>query len=141
MKNIFLLLILTLGLFGCSNNDFNNGNPYLPDYSFSTDINLDLVEFDALKFPSNSVAIHRQGLGVGGLILFNTGTSVVAYDLACPNHAFQDCSILEINGGPVARCSCDNLEYMLHLGISQGAQYPLKSYRVERNGNMIRVFN
>jgi nitrite reductase/ring-hydroxylating ferredoxin subunit len=39
-------------------------------------------------------------------------------------------------------CSCDNNEYSLFTGLSQGgSQYPLKQYRVEVNGTILRVYN
>jgi nitrite reductase/ring-hydroxylating ferredoxin subunit len=38
-------------------------------------------------------------------------------------------------------CACDSAEYSLFTGQSAGKQYPLKQYRVEVNGNVLRVYN
>jgi hypothetical protein len=37
-------------------------------------------------------------------------------------------------------CACDSAEYSLFTGQG-GLQYPLKQYRVEVNGTIIRVYN
>ncbi len=40
-----------------------------------------------------------------------------------------------------AVCPCDEAEYSLFTGQSEGKQYPLKQYRVEVNGNTLLVYN
>ena len=66
-------------------------------------------------------------------------TGFNAFDAACPNQAISSCSTMTINGIN-AVCGCDNSEYSLFTG--QGPlQYPLKQYRVQVNGNVLRVYN
>ncbi|SHL48066.1 Rieske (2Fe-2S) protein [Flavobacterium xanthum] len=135
-KYSFFLLILPL-LFSCSDSGFNNTNPYLPNYSFTMDINMKLPSYSNLKFVSNSVVI--PALGVRGVIIFNTGSGYNAFDAACPNQALSSCSTMTIKGIN-AICGCDNREYSLFSG--QGPlQYPLKQYRVQVNGDVLRVYN
>ncbi len=138
MKKYFLLLIVFPLLFGCSNDSPNNNNPYLPIYQVNTEINLNLPQYSDLKFVSNAVYIANQG--VRGIIVFNMGSGYNAFDAACPNQALSSCSTMTIKGIN-AICACDNAEYSLFSGQSKGKQYPLRQYRVEVNGNVLRVFN
>ena len=126
-------------LFGCSTNSNNNNNPYIPNYAVNVDINMNLPQYSNLKFVSNAVYIPNQG--ARGIIVFNSGSGFNAFDAACPNQALSSCSTMTIKGGIMALCSCDNAEYSLFTGQSTGKQYPLKQYRVEVNGNLLRVYN
>ena len=140
MKNYFLLLIAIPMFSGCSTNNFNNNNPYIPNYSFTVDINMNLPSYSKLLYVSNAVYIPNQGSG-RGIIIFNTsGTDYNAFDAACPNQALGACSTMTIKGIN-ALCPCDSAEYSLFTGQSTGKQYPLKQYRVEVNGNVLRVYN
>lgn len=139
MKKYFLLLLILPMFFGCSTNSPNNNNPYIPNYAVNVDINMNLPQYSNLKFVSNGVYIPNQG--VRGIIVFNTsGTTYNAFDAACPNQALSSCSTMTIKGIN-ALCACDGAEYSLFSGQSTGKQYPLKQYRVEVNGNLLRVYN
>jgi nitrite reductase/ring-hydroxylating ferredoxin subunit len=136
-----LFSFLTLCFFaGCENSGFNNNNPYLQNYSFSIDINMDLPSFNALQFPSNAVRILQPGVGIRGIIVFNTGSGYRAYEAACPNQAVNTCSTMTING-IMAVCPCDNVEYNLFTGLGNNMPYPMKPYQIQQNGNTLRVFN
>ncbi|MES2241209.1 MAG: hypothetical protein V4497_13220 [Bacteroidota bacterium] len=138
MKKISLILLVSILLFSCSDN-FNNKNPYLADYTFSTTIDTNLPSYSNLKFVSNAVYISTPGVGVRGIYVFNTGSGYNAFDAACPNQALSSCSTMTLNGINLV-CPCDKEEYSLFSG--QGTlKYPLKQYRVEVNGNIIRVYN
>lgn len=138
MKKYFFLLIAFPMLFGCTSNSINNNNPYLPNYTFTIDINMNLPSYSSLMYPSN--AIYYPGQGVRGIIVFNTGSGYTAFDAACPNQALSSCSTMTIKGIN-SLCACDSAEYSLFTGQSAGKQYPLKQYRVEVNGNVLRVYN
>lgn len=137
MKKYFLLFVVISMFSSCSNSTFNNKNPYLPNYSFTIDINMNLPSYSTLLYPSN--AIYYSGQGVRGIIVFNTGSGYNAFDAACPNQALGACSTMTIKGIN-ALCPCDSKEYSLFTGQG-GLQYPLKQYRVEVNGNVLRVYN
>ncbi|SHF73113.1 Ferredoxin subunit of nitrite reductase or a ring-hydroxylating dioxygenase [Flavobacterium fluvii] len=150
MKKYFFLWLVFPVLFGCSTDKVNNKNPYLPNYTFTIDINMNLPAYSDLKYVSNAVYYPNQGAG-RGLFIFNTGSGYVAFDAACPNQALSSCSTmafkkldpndpLKIDKTTVV-CSCDNAEYSLFSGQSAGKQYPLKQYRVEANGTTLRVYN
>jgi len=147
MKKIILLLTLSSFFFSCNDNGFNNKNPYLPNYTFTVDINMNF--YDNLKFTSNG--IYYSAEGVRGIIIFNTGSGYKVFDAACPNQALSSCSTmsfkkldpvdpLKIDKTTVV-CSCDGAEYSLFSGQSSEKQYPLKQYRVEVRGNVLRVYN
>ena len=146
MKKYFLLLLLFPLLFGCSTNSPNNNNPYLPNYTVNVEINMNLPQYSDLKFVSNGVYIPNQG--VRGIIVFNMGSGYNAFDAACPNQSLSSCSTMtfkKIDDQRIDKttvvCPCDNAEYSLFSGQSAGKQYPLKQYRVEVVGNLLRVYN
>jgi nitrite reductase/ring-hydroxylating ferredoxin subunit len=137
MKKIIFLSLITLLLTNCSSNSINNSNPYIPNYAFTVSINTDLPAYNNLKFPSN--AVYYAGVGAKGIFIFNTGSGFNAFDAACPNQSLSACSTMTIKGINVV-CACDNEEYNLFTGLST-LKYPLKQYRVEVNGSVIRVYN
>ena len=137
MKKI-LLLLLFLPILSCDDNNFNNNNPNIPNYSFSEPININLPAYSQLQFASN--AIYYPGGSLNGIIVFNTGSGYNAFDAACPNQPLGPCSTMRISGIN-AICGCDDAEYSLFTGQSPGMEYPMKQYRVEVNGSTLRVFN
>ena len=124
-------------LISCSEQGIRNSNPNLPNYAVLIDLNLNLPEYSSLKFVSNAVLI--PGKGVRGVVVFNTGSGYNAFDVACPNQALSSCSTMTIKGINLL-CACDNEEYSLFSGQSK-LQYPLKQYRVQVNGEVLRVYN
>lgn len=137
MKKCILLLFIMAAFIGCSNSNFNNKNPNIPNYSFTVDLNLNLPVYSNLKFPSN--AIYYAGAGAKGIYVFNTGSGYNAFDAACPNQAFTSCTAMTLNGINIV-CPCDENEYSLFTGQGK-LEYPLKQYRVEVNGSVLRVYN
>ena len=140
MKKILFLTLFSIALFSCSKDKFNNNNPYLPNYAFSMDVNKSLPTYNALSFTGNAVRVYPAGGPSRGVIIFNTGSGYNAYDGACPNQDLSTCSTLTISGSN-ANCPCGSENYNLFTGQSAGKQYPLKPYRVEINGEVIRVYN
>lgn len=137
-----LLLLLTTVFLACNNDNFNNRNPYIPSYAFSTQIDMTLPSFSQLQFPSNAKYYNDGVTGVRGVIIFNTGSGYNAFDAACPNQELGSCSTMVING-IFARCNCDDAEYSLFTGQTDepGHEYPMKPYRVSRNGNILTIYN
>ncbi len=140
MKKILSSILILTFLFGCSKDKFNNNNPYLPNYAFSIDLNKSLPSYSALNFTGNAVKAYPANGPSRGVIIFNTGSGYNAYDGACPNQDLSSCSTLTISGSN-ANCPCGSENYNLFTGQSAGKQYPLKPYRVEVNGDLIRVYN
>jgi len=140
MKKILSSVLILTFIFGCSKDKFNNNNPYLPNYAFSIDLNKSLPSYSALNFTGNAVKAYPANGPSRGVIIFNTGSGYNAYDGACPNQDLSSCSTLTISGSN-ANCPCGSENYNLFTGQSAGKQYPLKPYRVEVNGDLIRVYN
>lgn len=140
MKKIFLLFCSTILLGSCSKDKVNNNNPYLPNYTFSVDIDTSLPLYNNLTFAGNGIRITQQNIGVRGIFVFNTGSGFTAFDAACPNQTLSSCSTMTLSGIN-AVCACDSKQYSLYTGLASGVQYPMKAYRVEINGSVIRVYN
>lgn len=142
MKKLFLLLLVIPFLYQCSKENFNNYNPYLPNYQFSITIDMNLPSYSVLKFPSNAKLILDQSAGVNGVVVFNTGSGYRAFDSSCPNQELSSCSMLRISGVNVV-CPCDDVQYSLFTGQAMGTQtqYPLKPYRIEQIGDVLRIYN
>lgn len=140
MKKYFFIIITSFFFLGCSNNENSNKNPYIPNYSFSVDINMNLPLYSPLKSPGNG--IYYSNAGAKGIMIFNTGSGYNAFDAACPNQELSSCSTMTINGIN-AVCSCDKKEYNLFTGQATTAStYPMKQYRVQVvSETLIRIYN
>ncbi len=138
MKKYLLLIVLPL-LLGCESDKFNNENPYVTNYSFSIDVNLNLPLYNNLRFAGNSAYISNAG--ALGVWVFNSGSGYYAFDAACPNQPISQCSRMIVSGG-YATCACDDIKYSMYTGLGEGdVQYPMKQYRVQVNGDNLRVYN
>jgi nitrite reductase/ring-hydroxylating ferredoxin subunit len=138
MKKQILFLMLLIFFIGCSNNESSNKNPYIPNYSFSVDLNMNLPLYSTLKSPGNG--IYYSNAGAKGIIVFNTGSGYNAFDAACPNQEISSCSTMTFKGIN-ALCACDNKEYNLFTGQGD-ATYPMKQYRVQIiSETLIRIYN
>ena len=145
MKYPFFLLLIVLAMLSCSkNDDKQERNPYLTDPVVNLTLNLNLPEYNALKFPGNSV-ITSQGIK-GIVVICVSETQYFAYDLTDPNHVPSNCSRMEIEG-PIATCPCPNESNKYNL-INFGrhtsepdTKYPMQNYRAERNGNVVVISN
>ena len=140
MKKILVLIFFVFLIIGCDQSNTNNNNPYLPNTSFSVQINISLPTYSNLQFPSNALKVDFANAGIRGIIVFNTGTGYRAFDGACPNQNVSTCSTLTLSGIN-ATCPCDSAVYSLFTAQSPGKQYPLKEYRAEISGTIITISN
>ena len=145
MKKLILVVFTGFLLLSCSKNDNgNSNNQFLPDQNFDTGnaINTIFPQYNSLQFPGNHAIIESYGLN--GIVVYNTGSSYIAFELSDPNHALQTCSKLTVQG-VIATCGCtDAKQYDILTGQAQEGttgQYTLKPYFVETSGNVIRVYN
>ena len=140
VKKIVFFLV-AISCLSCHKDSFNNDNPYLPNYSFSMDVNKNLPTYSDLQYASRAVKVYPANGPTKGVIVFNTGSGYNAYDGGCPNQSLTSCSTLSISGIN-AVCQCDNAIYNLFTGQCPGKTYPLKAYRVDVVSNdVIRVYN
>ena len=146
MKNLVYFLLLSFIIITSCSNDDNQAecvSRLLPNYGFDTGsaINLNLPQYSGLQFPGNTVLIN--GYSVKGFYLYNTGSSIVAFEASDPAHAPSGCSQMTLSGIELS-CECgDGNKYQLLTGqqIAGEGAHCLRAYRVDRIGNIIRVYN
>jgi hypothetical protein len=144
MNSKLIALFLGLILISCTNDDTrNDNNPNLLSPLISVNLNLNLPQFNPLKFPGNSLIL--DGEGIRGVVIYNVNNDLyTAFELSDPNHTPNGCSKMSING-ILASCPCttDTNIYDIVTGQHQSNEvlYPLQQYLVIRNGDNIQVTN
>lgn len=144
MKKIVSLFCLVFLFLGCSSDNVRYRNPFIPEYSFSLNIDANLPSFSGLQSPINPILIYDGITGANGIIVMKiSDTDYRAWEANCPNQYPSPCSRMFIVGTN-AKCPCDNIEYSLFTGVGINGQgeYTMKPYRVDVLGkNLIRVSN
>ena len=144
MKSNSIALFLCLILIGCNKDDSpNDNNPNLLSPLISVNLNLNLPQYNALKFPGNSLVLNSEG--IRGVVIYNVNNDLyTAFELSDPNHIPNGCSKMTING-IVATCPCttDTNSYDIVTGQHQGNEslFPLQQYFAARNGDNIQISN
>jgi len=144
MKKKIITLFIILAFLACKSDDEQlNDNPNLFMPVVNLNLNLNLPEYNPLKFPGNSIIINTQG--VKGIVIYNVNNDLyTAFDLSDPNHIPNQCSRMDIDG-ILASCPCpnDQNEYNIVTGIHTANEslFPMQQYRSERTGDNLRVFN
>ncbi|MAN59977.1 MAG: hypothetical protein CMC08_09110 [Flavobacteriaceae bacterium] len=144
MKIKLLSLFVLIGLCSCkSDDDLNQDNPFLLDPLVDLTLNLNLPEYNQLRFPSGSVQITQQG--IKGIVIYNINNEQYsAFELSDPNHTPNSCSKMTVEG-IVASCPCPDDTNSYNIVTGQHTEnpevYPMQAYRIVRSGNTIRVTN
>ncbi|MFD2791004.1 hypothetical protein KCTC52924_01660 [Arenibacter antarcticus] len=142
MKPILGLLILAIFI-SCDNNH-SDRNPYLLETNFRYPINLN-YEID-LRYPGNAIHIKDATVGIRGAFVFYSGSSYLAWEASCPNHAPNDCSTMSLEG-LIVTCSCEGYRYHLSNGQlldrpDDGKRYhDLLFYQATLSGNTVIISN
>jgi len=141
MKRFLLWLPVFLLFLSCTKNAVRNNNPYLPNYNFSSILNLNLPLFSPLNSNLNPMALTLDS-DINVLVMKVSGSEYRAWNANCPNQSPAVCSNLVISGLN-GKCNCDEILYSLFTGIgSNNVQYTMIPYRVEILGNnSIRIYN
>ncbi|WP_108807297.1 Rieske (2Fe-2S) protein [Aquimarina spinulae] len=141
-KTLFLASILLI--LSCSSDDNGDNNQFLPPSSVNYQINLNLPQFNPLKFPSNHLVDNSENGSIKGVIIYNIdNTQYAAFELSDPNHAPSSCSTQTIDG-ITATCNCDDgNSYNIVTGqqTSGEGQFGLRRYNVRREGNTLFISN
>ena len=142
-KKQLILIGLMLAL-SCGKNDLER-NPFLPDLRFSLPVNLNLPQYDNLRFAGGTILLPNAGHK--GIHLFNlNGSSYLAWEASCPNHLPSSCSQTQLVG-VLAECPCEDYRYSLATGQllnpPKGATniYSLIMYTVDVRGNNLVISN
>ena len=141
MKKIYIVLFFLPFLFSCDGGVVNYNNPNVPNFQVNLQLNMSLPQYNNLQFAGNHVVDYSQG--ARGIVVFNAGNTFLAYDLACPNQAFNICTQAMTVNSVEVKCNCNSSEnsYSLYTGQSQGQQYPMKPYHVQVGGGYLYVTN
>ena len=139
----FIYLFLIIFITSCSSNSVDDKNcRFLLNVGVNVSVNMSLPQYSQLQFISNSVYVPNAGNA--GIIVTNTGSGYLAWDASDPNHTPSSCSTLTVSGLN-ATCGCgDENTYSLVTGQALGdgnLQCSLKNYRVEKNGNVLLIYN
>jgi hypothetical protein len=138
----FGLIILFVYASCSKKNTIDPNCNFLANINVMVSLNLNLSQYNQLTFPNNPVYVTNEGNG--GIIVNNTGAGYVAFDAADPNHIYNDCSILTINGLE-AVCGCEDANtYSLLTGLvleNSTLRCTLKPYFVESSGNTLYITN
>ncbi|MBC9797567.1 hypothetical protein [Sinomicrobium weinanense] len=146
-KTIYTAIAITVFFLSSCSDDKGERNPYLLEAQFSFDINLNLPKYNGLTIPGNAVYIDDPTVGIRGILVINAGGSFYAWEASCPNHAPNDCSTMEIEGGTNCRCNCEDYEYslfngqMLNRPDTEERTYDLLFYQTQKSGSTLRVYN
>jgi len=144
MKHRILFAITALLLISCGRDDGPvDNNPFLITPIVSLDLNLNLPEYNSLRFPGNSVIIPGQG--IRGIVVYNVNNDLyTAFELSDPNHVPNNCSRMDVEG-VIATCPCtdDTHSYDIVTGQHQTDEnlFPMQQYRAQRAGDNILVSN
>ncbi len=144
MKKYFYCFFAIALLVSCSTDDSSDNNPFLPPATFNYQLNLDLPQYNDLKFPGNFFIDNIQGHGIRGVIIYNVDNNLYhAFELSDPNHSPSDCSH-QLVSGITSTCNCnDGNSYNIVTGqqtSGEGGQH-LRRYRIRRDGNTLFVSN
>tara|TARA_B100000508_G_C11451960_1_gene274586 strand:- start:26 stop:463 length:438 start_codon:yes stop_codon:yes gene_type:complete len=145
MKKTLGWLFIALILGSCKGDDdrpLDDNNPNLTTPIVNITLNLNLPQYNPLRFPGNSIVLNQQG--IRGIIVYNVNNDLyTAFDLSDPNHFPNDCSRMTVEG-IIATCTCDDdNSYDIVTGQHQSNEnkYPMQQYRTERVGDNITVSN
>ena len=141
---LILLSLIVLSSTSCSKTPIIR-NPYISDVPINYQVNLNLPQYDQLRFVGGSAYIYQAGLK--GVLLYNlNGRTFLAWEATCPNHTPRSCSLLELNTS-LAQCSCENFQYslangqLLNADENANTSYPLINYQVEVYDSFLTIRN
>ncbi|WP_299259666.1 hypothetical protein [uncultured Aquimarina sp.] len=145
MKKIIVLICFSISILSCSSDDNRINNPNLPSIGFNFTVNLDLPEFNELKFPGNAKVITTGGVGIKGVIVYNINDTLYsAFELSDPNITPSSCSALNVTGVIASsNCGNDNEYQIASFGQQSSGEggFPLLAYQIRREGNILVISN
>lgn len=128
----------------CSKNNIER-NPFLPELRFSVPVNLNLPQYDNLRYAGGSVLLPQYGHH--GILVFNlNGSTYIAWEASCPNHLPNNCSQTELQG-VLSVCRCEDYQYSLATGqllnppSNSERFYSLINYQVSPQGSSLVISN
>ncbi|PKV48408.1 hypothetical protein ATE84_0407 [Aquimarina sp. MAR_2010_214] len=144
-KTLFLASVLLI--LSCSSDNKVDNNQFLPPSNVNYQINLNLPQFNPLKFPGNHLVDNTENGSIRGIIIYNIdNTQYAAFELSDPNHSPNNCSAVSVENQTsiTATCGCDDgNSYNIVTGqqTSGDGQFGLRRYNVRREGNTLFISN
>ncbi|MCC9041868.1 hypothetical protein LNQ81_04025 [Myroides sp. M-43] len=149
MKKLFLFLFTILISVSCGKTNGKYTNPYLPSQSVNFSLYLNDPAAINLLNPGGVYVAYGVGNSISGIAIYNAGAQYFAYELTCPNHKPEGCSVLtrKDNKGIFVYCSCkhnhDGVQAQFSLingqSLTPGVQYQLKPYPVRKQGDYLHI--
>lgn len=134
MKKL-ILLVFFIGLISCGSDD--DENQFLPNVAVNVQINLNLPQYHDLLVGGGSA--YANG-GIKGIIIYNTGTSYVAFDRACPHLTLQACAQMTVESIFMV-CPCDSARFQIIDGAPENGdiRQAARFYNVTKSGNTLFI--
>ncbi|MDX5346967.1 MAG: hypothetical protein LPJ89_01645 [Hymenobacteraceae bacterium] len=143
IRNVLLILFLSIGCFACSDDD-NQPKQLIPDVYVNEQINLTNIQYAPLRQDGGYVYI--QG-GVRGIIVYRQSTnSYIAFERNCPYQPFDDCALVSVDQSRLFMIdSCCKSQFDFSGAVIAGpATLPLKRYSTAitgSTGNFLYITN
>lgn len=134
---IFVFVIICLSIQSCGKE-----GDYIPDIPFN--LNISTIELDNINdSPGKVVILSRKGAGVAGLVFYNNGSRILAYDRCSSVNPEQRNPVTWIEGTNLVEDKVSGALFILTDGSAYKApaSRSLKAYHVSLNGNYITVSN
>lgn len=137
MKKLLFGLLFLMILTACGKNQ-DNIIPYVP-----VNFNSPLANPALLKLKSVGGAVVLTGYGYAGLILYNNGNEIMAYDRCSTVNPEKKCAVNLDEPTISVTDPCSGAKFLLMDGFAAKApaQYPLRRYQVIVTSNNISVIN
>ena len=137
MKKIFLGFVILSIFAACAKNQ-DSVIPYVP-VRFNSSINNPAL----LKIKTTGGAVVLPGYGYAGLILYNRGDEIVAYDRCSTVNPEKKCAVNLDTPSLTVTDPCSGAKFLLFDGAAAKAPAvrPLLRYQVSLAGNNISVTN
>lgn len=151
MKRLFFFLLIFL-ITSCDKKYVSN----IPSFPVSMELDLTFEDKDLVgsltykTFTKEDIA-KRTGIysvGYGGVLVYHGIDQFYAYDLSCPHEASRTIHIKVEEDGLNATCPKCNSRFDLDSGVGFPVSGPaneenfhLKSYKVNKNGNKVYIWN
>lgn len=137
MKTLPAIICCLLVVIACRKD--NEGR--IPDVLVNFRASVTDPRLSRLNSPGGAVAVENYG--VAGLILYNTGSQLVAFDRCSSVNPQQRCAVVPDDPSLTATDPCSGAKFSLTDGapVKAPAVRPLKQYLVTVSGNILQVTN
>jgi nitrite reductase/ring-hydroxylating ferredoxin subunit len=149
-KVILVLLLFSVTLLSCKDENPYAGDCFVPDASVNSTINLELPEYYNLRNLGEYIVINQGNKGI--YLIHNYDDLYYAIERTCTYESERECSQIQLNPKTLQlRCgtesdtgfiSCCASTFSFNSSVLTGpARCNLKTYKVSQSGNSLYVRN